>query len=330
MKGKRSPSELEAVWKESDMSDGRKVGALVMIMRTNGCCWVRGGGCTMCGYREASMCGVTEEDLLHQLDQALSRYKGEPFVKIYTSGSFLDDNEVPPAVRSRIFDAFSGCERILFESRPEFITAESMSGVPATATVALGLESSDPEVLDKAVHKGFTPDDIRRAGLLLKSLGYGVRTYLLLKPPFMTESEAVADAVRSARFADEFSDEISINPLNVQRGTYVERLWKRGDFRSPWIWSLIDVFKQLSGTVDARLMSSPSGGGAARGVHNCGECDQRALDAVEKFSYSQDQKDLEVVCGCRGRWATYMAAESALGTPADLDRGLQNDLALRM
>ena len=330
MKDKRSPSQLEAVWKESDMSGGRKVDAMVMIMRTNGCCWVKSGGCTMCGYREASLGGVTEEDLLKQLEQALSRYKDEPFVKIYTSGSFLDDNEIPPSVRAKIFEAFSGCERILFESRPEFITEESLKGVPKTVTVALGLESSDPEVLEKSVHKGFTPSDIERAGKLLKSQGYGVRTYLLLKPPFMTESAAIEDAVRSARFAAPFSDEISVNPLNVQRGTYVERLWKKGDFRSPWIWSLIEVFRQLSGTVDSRLMSSPSGGGASRGVHNCGECDRRALDAIEKFSYSQDVGDLDVDCACRDRWRAYMESESILGTPADLDRGLENDLALRM
>lgn len=330
MKDKRSPSQLEAVWKESDMSGGRKVDAMVMIMRTNGCCWVKSGGCTMCGYREASLGGVTEEDLLKQLEQALSRYKDEPFVKIYTSGSFLDDNEVPPSVRARIFEAFSGCERILFESRPEFITEESLRDVPKTVTVALGLESSDPEVLERSVHKGFTPSDIERAGRLLKSQGYGVRTYLLLKPPFMTESAAIGDAVRSARFAAPFSDEISVNPLNVQRGTYVERLWKKGDFRSPWIWSLIEVFRQLSGTVDSRLMSSPSGGGASRGVHNCGECDQRALDAIEKFSYSQDVGDLDVSCPCRDRWRAYMESEAILGTPADLDRGLENDLALRM
>ncbi|MDO5853498.1 MAG: archaeosine biosynthesis radical SAM protein RaSEA [Thermoplasmata archaeon] len=330
MKEKRSPSQLEALWKEGDMAGGRRVDAMVMIMRTNGCCWVKGGGCTMCGYREASLGGVTEEGLLSQLEQALSRYKGEPFVKIYTSGSFLDDNEVPPSVRARIFEAFAGCERILFESRPEFITPGSLADVPKNVTVALGLESSDPEVLRTAVHKGFTPDDILRAGTLLKETGLGVRTYLLLKTPFMTERMAIDDAVRSARFADAFSDEISVNPLNVQRGTYVERLWKRGDFRSPWIWSLIEVFRQLSGTVDARLMSSPSGGGASRGVHNCGECDERALKAIESFSYSQDISDLDVTCKCQERWAAYMESESLLGTPADLDRGLENDLALRM
>jgi len=330
MKDKRLPSELEALWKEDDMADGQKVRAMVVILRTNGCCWVKHGGCTMCGYREASLMNVTPDDLLKQLDQALSRYKDEPFVKIYTSGSFLDDNEVPLEVRQRFYEAFKGCKRLLFESRPEFITPETVAAIPKNVTVALGLESSDPEVLRTSVHKGFTPEDIRRAGDLLKSQGLMVRTYLLLKPPFMTERMAIEDSVRSARFADAFSDEISVNPLNVQRATYVERLWKRGEFRSPWIWSLMEVFRQLSGTVSARLMSSPSGGGAMRGVHNCGQCDQRALEAVEKFSYSQDVKDLDVTCSCIPKWEAYMRSETILGSPADLERDFENELVLRM
>ncbi len=330
MKDKRSPRQLEALWKEDDMSNGRKVRAMVVIMRTNGCCWVRSGGCTMCGYREASLDSVTEEDLLEQLEQALERYEGEPFVKIYTSGSFLDYNEVPLQVRKYILEAFSGCERILFESRPEFVTPGSLADVPATVTIALGLESSDSAVLETSVRKGFTPEDVRRAGELIKASGKSVRTYLLLKPPFMTERMAIEDAVRSAKFADPFSDEISINPLNVQRATYVEHLWRRGEFRSPWIWSLIEVFRRLSGTVDARLISSPSGGGDMRGVHNCGECDRKALDAVERFSYTQDVSDLDVDCGCRGRWEAYMESETVLGSPADLSRDFENDLILRM
>ena len=330
MKERRSPSELEACWKEDDMADGQKVRAMVVIFRTNGCCWVKQGGCTMCGYREASLTDVTEDDLLKQLDQALSKYKGEPFVKMYTSGSFLDDNEVPPSVRERIFQAFKDCRRLLFESRPEFIIPETVGALPKNATVALGLESSDPTVLETSVHKGFTPADIKRAGELLKANGLKVRTYLLLKPPFMTESMAIEDAVDSARFADPFSDEISINPLNVQRATYVERLWKRGEFRPPWIWSLMEVFRRLSGTVHSRLMSSPSGGGAMRGVHNCGECDRKALDAVERFSYSQDVKDLDVTCRCIQRWEAYTRSEAMLGSPADLERDFENELVLRM
>ncbi len=63
MKEKRSPDQLEALWKEDDMAGGEKVKAMVVIMRTNGCCWVKCGGCTMCGYREASLSHVTEDDL---------------------------------------------------------------------------------------------------------------------------------------------------------------------------------------------------------------------------------------------------------------------------
>ncbi|MCL2148037.1 MAG: archaeosine biosynthesis radical SAM protein RaSEA [Methanomassiliicoccaceae archaeon] len=328
MKEKRSPSRLEACWKEKDMVSGRAADAMVVIMRTNGCSWAKAGGCTMCGYRQASLSGVSEEDLHRQVDEALSKYKGEGFVKIYTSGSFLDEGEVPIPVRERILEEFSSCGRILFESRPEFVTAEAAAALPKTVTVALGLESSDPDVLRDSVNKGFTPEDSRRAGLTLKDAGLSVRTYLLLKPLFLTESAAIEDTVRSALFADGFSDEISINPLNVQRGTYAERLWRAGDLRPPWIWSLAEVLRRLSGNVGARLMSSPSGGGTPRGVHNCGVCDRALLDGIERFSFSQDVSDLDVSCGCARDWQTYLGMERILGTAADMGRRLDAGLAL--
>ena len=326
---KRSPSELETLWKESDMSGGRKVDAMVAIMRTNGCVWAKTGGCTMCGYKTASLTGVTVDDLMKQVDQMMSRYKGEPFVKIYTSGSFLDENEIPVPVRERIFKEFAGCERLLFESRPEFITEEVLATVPRNVTIALGMETSDPEVMEISIRKGFTPEDSRRVGTMIKAAGLMVRTYLLLQPPFMQEGRAIESAVESVRFAAPFSDEISINPVNVQKATYVERLWKRGEYRSPWIWSLIEVFKRCAGTVDCRLMSSPSGGGSQRGVHNCGKCDRDALDAVERFSYSQDPKDLGVTCECLKTWKAYLSSELMLGTSSDLDRGIGGDLVVR-
>lgn len=329
MKEKRLPSQLEAVWKEKDLVDGKVADALVMIMRTSGCCWAKTGGCTMCGYRTASLPEVTADDLNKQIDQALSRFDNVPFVKIYTSGSFFDEREIPAAVRDRIFQEFGGCRRILAESRPEFLTADTVGSMPKSMTVALGLESANEEVLRTCINKGFTAQQSKAAGERLKAAGLGVRTYLLLKPPFLTEDAAIADTVASARFADSFSDEISVNPLNIQHGTYVERLWKRGEFRSPWIWSLIEVMKQLSGTVHARLMSSPSGGGSQRGVHNCGVCDQAALAAIEKFSFSQDPRDLAVECECKSTWEHYRASERLLGTAADLGGGFNSDLMIR-
>ncbi|MCL1983994.1 MAG: archaeosine biosynthesis radical SAM protein RaSEA [Methanomassiliicoccaceae archaeon] len=328
-KKRRSPSQLEALWKEKDVSNGRTVDAMVMIMRTNGCAWAKKGGCTMCGYASASMNSVTSEDLTAQIDQAMRRYENEPFVKIYTSGSFLDDNEVPPDVRERIFDSFKDAERILFESRPEFVSEEVLRTIPKNVTIALGLESSDPDVLEISVRKGFTPEDSKKAGLMIKEAGLKVRTYLLLKPLYLNENDAIEDAISSVRFADGFSDEISINPVNVQKYTLVERLWKKGEYRAPWIWSLIEVMKRSSGDVSARLMSSPSGGGTQRGAHNCGTCDTGALEAVERFSFSQNIKHLDVVpCQCRETWRQMISSEIMLGTSSDVTRIKDNDLAI--
>lgn len=326
----RRPFEPEALWKEKDLSSGKTVDTMVAILRTSGCSWSKTGGCTMCGYNVASISKIGEADLMKQLDSVLNRYNDEPFVKIYTSGSFLDVDEIPLKVRERVFDEFSDCERLLFESRPEYIDEDVAGSLPKNATVALGLESSNPDILKQSIRKGFVPEDSRKAGETIRDAGLSVRSYLLLKPLFLTEGQAINDSIASAKFADEYSNEISINPLNVQRRTLAERLWRRGEFRPPWIWSLIEVMEQLSGNTDARIMSSPSGGGTYRGVHNCGECDKEALKAVEKFSFTQNIKDLEVNCRCKDKWKDYLKAERMLGSSADIERGIINDLALGM
>ena len=325
----RSPRQLEALWKEKDMVSGEEADAMVIIMRTNGCAWARKGGCSMCGYRTASLRGVSHDDLMSQIDQAASKYSGEPFVKIYTSGSFLDDSEVPPAVRERIFKDFSGAKRILFESRPEFVDKKILSTLPKTVTIALGLESSSDLVLEKSINKGFTSEDSRRAGEMIKKAGLMVRTYLLLKPPYLKESKAIEDTVSSVKFADGFSDEISINPVNVQRGTLAERLWKRGEYRPPWIWSLVEVLRRCAGSTNARPMSSPSGGGTQRGTHNCGECDRTVLEGIERFSFTQNVGDLGAECKCINSWKAYMEKETMLGSAVDAERALEDNLTIR-
>ena len=66
-----------------------------------------------------------------------------------------------------------------------------------------------------------------------------------------------------------------------------------------------------------------------RGVHNCGACDQKVLDAIESFSFSQNIDDLDVKCDCISRWENYRVSEQMLGSPADLDRDFENELVLR-
>jgi archaeosine synthase beta-subunit len=317
------------VWKEEDVVDGRREKALVAILRTRGCHWSRKGGCTMCGYNVESLEGIGVEELTAQLKAVLARYEDEGMVKIYTSGSFLDPLEIPVEMRDRILGSFDQAKRVLFESRPEFVTPEILRELPDHASIALGLESASDTVLRCCVHKGFGVKDYVRASEAIDDRGLPVRTYLLLKPPYLTERAAMEDTAASIRFAAPRSESVSVNPLNVQKETVVEGLWRRGDYRSPWIWSLFEVLKVKKEFPGVRIFSSPSGAGTQRGVHNCPECDKRLLDALEKFNFEQDLNLLEgQKCQCRKEWSSLVSLEDLMRTSVDVHRHLEDELAL--
>ncbi|MCE5296431.1 MAG: archaeosine biosynthesis radical SAM protein RaSEA [Euryarchaeota archaeon] len=315
------------VWKEDDMIDGQRVRAMVVILRTKGCWWAKKGGCTMCGYNVESLDDLTSDDLRSQISKAALKYEGERMVKVYTSGSFLDENEMPSDVRDVLFETFAKADKVLFESRPEFITEEMLAKLPkGRCVVALGLETESDDVRSKCIRKGFRRADIEKAAENLKAAGIPIRTYLILKPPFLTEKQAMDDTIRSIAFASSFSDSISINPLNVQSGTVVEDMWRRGDLRPPWLWSLVETLREGKRLTSVRVMSAPSGGATARGAHNCGKCDRKVLDAVERFSFSQNLDDLEGLdCECRVRWRAEVDLQGVMRTTVDMSRHIEDE-----
>jgi archaeosine synthase beta-subunit len=298
------------LWTEEEALGEERVTAFVLILKTRGCYWADLKGCSMCGYAKDTLGrSATPEELAIQLEHALERYHGEPYVKVYTSGSFLDDREVDPDSRLRLVRAFSGrARRLLFETLPEFATAPALtplkSAFEGEIEVAQGLESAQPAVLQRFVNKGATPDEYFVAAERIRALGLRAKAYLLLKPPYLTESEAVEDVVQSVERAAPHFDSLSINPVHIQNGTVVEYLYRRGRYRPPWLWSLRAALvrgARLRGA--ARLMSFPTAGGLARGPHNCGVCDAGVLAAIEEASLAQQFDPLEgLECDCRLRW----------------------------
>ncbi len=314
-----------AVWKEKEVIGGKAVDAGVIILRTSGCSHFRTGGCTMCGYNIESDRSISEKDIVKQFTDALTGLGDAGMVKVYTSGSFLDEHEMPAGASSHILKE---CEdkgaRLLIESRPEYITNESLDRILSAhedIELAIGLESANDKVLKHSINKGFTVADYDRAATLMKEKGVDLRTYVLLKPPFLTEKEAVEDAVATAEHAAPFSYSISVNAVNVQKGTLVERLWKDWSYRPPWLWSVLEVAGRCAG-LGPKLLCDPTGGGTQRGAHNCGECDQVILDGLKAFTVSQDISRLaRPECGCREMYSTVLGLEGMVvgGTP-DLQR----------
>jgi len=304
-------------WRELDVLDGRQVEAGVVLLPTRGCGWALRGGCSMCGYiYDAGGFGVDE---LSKLFEKAVKELGElEYLKLFTSGSFFDPAEVPERLMrevARQVNAMS-LEQLQVESRPEFISEEALSLAGELFNprleLGIGLESSSDIIRERCINKGFTFEDYRRAVSNALSSDVEVKTYLLLKPPFLLEREAVEDVVRSARAAAEAgSAKISINPVAVQRGTLVEALWKSGDYRPPWLWSLLEALKGIgSAKLGVSVISHPTAAGTARGAHNCGSCDARALEAVRSFSLTQSMRELEgVECECRNEWRDYLLLE---------------------
>ena len=321
------PREPTRVWLDEDNTPDGARRSLTIILNTGGCRWARAGGCTMCGYVAESVEGgsVSHEDLMTQVEKCLDHEADDaddpaPLVKIYTSGSFLDEREVPAETRAAIGETFGDRERIVVESLPDFVDADKLAdftGQGLATDVAVGLETATDRVRHDCVNKYFDFADFEAACAEARAADAGVKAYLLMKPPFLSEPEAVADMKSSVRrcAAVEGCHTVSMNPCNVQRYTMVEDLFHDGGYRAPWLWSVADVLESTTDT-DAIVVSDPVGHGSDRGAHNCGDCDDDVQTAIKDFDLRQDPSVFEQVsCDCELTWEAVMERETSYGMP---------------
>jgi len=274
----------------------------------------------MCGYVNDVAQEVSPADIGHQLDVVLKKHQGQPLVKVYTSGNFFDDHEVSPEVRERILTELGDrCDKVIVETLAHLLRRDQLDHALRFVDeleIALGLESTNEKVLRYAVNKVWGLKEHARAATLAREAGATVKTYLLVKPPFLTEREAIEDAVRSGHEADPYSDTVSFNPVNVQGRTIVDRLFRRGEYRPPWLWSVVEVLERTH-DLKAHVKSHPTAGGMVRGAHNCGTCDRRVVNAIEEFSLGLRADFADLSCACQDVWRAYGETQPFMMTSAD-------------
>ena len=147
----------------------------VIVLNAGKCGW---GNCLFCGWgrMHASMSST-------ELIEKFSKEKGDDGVKLFCSGSFFDDNQFPKEFREHVAKEMQGKD-LYVESRPEYLTKEKLSDFNGVKLfVAMGLEAGDDEVLKK-LKKGITLEKFKKASELIHSLGFKVKGYLLVNPPF--------------------------------------------------------------------------------------------------------------------------------------------------
>ena len=327
------PREPTRVWLDEDNTPDGVYQSLTIILNTGGCRWARAGGCTMCGYVAESVEGgsVSHEDLMAQIEVCLEHEaenadEESGLVKIYTSGSFLDEREVPAETRRAIAETFADRDRMVVESLPDFVDRERVRDFTdhdLACDVAVGLETATDRVRHDCVNKYFDFSDFEDACAEVRAVAEaddadaGLKAYLLMKPAFLTESEAVEDMISSVErcAAVDGCHTVSMNPTNVQRHTMVEDLFHDGGYRPPWLWSVCAVLERTA-DADAIVVSDPVGSGSERGAHNCGECDEFVQTAIKDFDLRQDPSVFsEVSCECEPTWEAVMEREKSFGMP---------------
>jgi radical SAM enzyme (TIGR01210 family) len=320
------------------LPDGTPCSAATVILRTKGCHWWWSSGCTFCGYFNDTRDDVTEADLQAQWEWSAAKLNGfadVQMVKVYTSGSLLEDREIPVGFQERVLrECAERGLHLIVESRTEQLTQEKLAWattINSDFTVAIGLEAYDDEVLRFHVNKGFSVRSYDRAVANLKEAGLRVKAYLMFKPPFMSEADALDHIVDWIAAIAKDADEISINPMNIQGGTVIDRLHRARQYRPPWLWSLVEMIRRahpivhsdggVNGDADqiSRLIVHPTAGGRVRGSHNCGSCDADVVAAIERYAVSGDLMEFDgLSCTCEARWAADLDLERALPAPLGL------------
>ncbi len=324
-------TEPATVYKTPEiLPDGTHCTAATVIFRTRGCVWWWKSGCTFCGYFNDVRDDVTSEDLFAQWEEAKRRlddFEGCSMVKVYTSGTFFEDRENPPEWQDAILkETHERGLHLVVEAQAQMCTPEKIAWVAERhpgCTVAIGLEAYDDTVLRFHVNKGFSTKQWHRSVEMLKDNGLRVKTYLIFKPPFMSEGDALRLTTKWAIEVAPHSDDISVNPMNIQRRTVVDRLYRNREYRPPWLWSLVDMLENThADTVGAgvRMIVHPTAGGKLRGAHNCGKCDEDVVAAIERFSVSADLREFEDLdCECKAVWEVEI--DNDLNLPVPLGTG---------
>ena len=315
-----------ASWRGKERYNGETVDCLTIIFESGGCSWSR---CRMCSYRfekfQDRSCEALARHLHAQLAWVRSQYPLDEvaMIKIFTSGSFFDPAEVPLSFLAEASAAFRG-KIVIAETRPEYIQRETLErfvaeiddGTHATSLYcAIGLETTSDPIREKCINKGFSFADFTAAAAIAHAAGAGVKAYLLFKPLFLTEAEAVAD-MRSS-FADLKGrvEMVSMNPCTVQKRTELELYWRQGAYRPPYLWSVLSLLKDAP----MEVACDPLGGGQKRGPHNCGTCDYELVRGIRDYSLTGDRDLigalLDTDCACKAEWQYVLGHEQPYGMP---------------
>jgi len=159
--------------------------------------------CLMCDlWKNTTANSVPAGAIPDQIEWALGQLPAVKHLKLYNSGSFFDTGAIPAKDYKRIAAIVKHFETVIVECHPKLITEKCIAFrdmLKPELQVAMGLETANPEILQK-LNKRMTIADFANSVIYLKKHGILSRAFVLLKPPFLSESDGIFWAERSIDF----------------------------------------------------------------------------------------------------------------------------------
>lgn len=218
---------------EERCASGRIVRSGSVLLTNKECPW----HCLMCDlWKHTLKSTVPRGAIPAQIDYALAQFGVRPEqLKLYNSGSFFDPAAIRPEDYPAIAQRVAFAEHVIVEAHPRLIGEKSLRFrdlLAGSLEVAVGLETAHPDVLPR-LNKRFTLEHFARAAAFLRREGIALRAFVLVKPPFLDDAQAIEWAVKSASFAfDCGAGVVSLIPTRAGNGA-LDRLLLSGEFSPP-------------------------------------------------------------------------------------------------
>ncbi len=233
--------------------------SVAVVLEHGRCGW---GACYFCGWgrKEAK---TSLEELEKKYVNTLERYRGRAeIVKIFSSGSLLDPRQFPLTfVRFLIEKAYSyGFREVVIESRPDYITPEILREINVKGikiTVAIGLEVADNKVLE-LLNKNMRVSDYIRAANLLREMGFGVRTYVLVNPHpqlYRNKEEQRRLLRETIKLAQSYADSIVVINTYPHSGSRLFNDWLEGRWKPLDEGEFRELVESVLGELEAEKIS---------------------------------------------------------------------------
>ena len=253
--------------------------------------------CLMCDlWKNTTKNSVPIGAIPDQIEWALAQMPKAKHLKLYNSGNFFDERAIPEADYERIADLVSNFETIIVESHPKLINKKCLrfkDMLKPELQIAVGLETVHPEVLRK-LNKQMTLEDFRNSINYLTQNGIRSRAFILLRPPFLTESEGIFWAQRSIDFAFKIGVECcTVIPVRAGNGA-MDQLLDNGDFNLPKIHSLEMVLEYGIGLNSGRVFADVWDLGL---FSSCKKCIKQRISRLTTMNLNQKFVN-QVICSC--------------------------------